>query len=112
MTNKLLLKLNTIFIIFKLIGLVSLHNSASYGHLEVSQLLIKSGANVNAADLWQFTPLHEAAQKGRAEVCSLLISEGADINFLNCHNKSPLDLAPRDLQERMACKYSMSFCKI
>ncbi|KAL7037562.1 hypothetical protein ACKWTF_009276 [Chironomus riparius] len=86
-------------------GLVSLHNSASYGHLEVSQLLIKSGANVNAADLWQFTPLHEAAQKGRAEVCSLLISEGADINFLNCHNKSPLDLAPRDLQERMAYEY-------
>lgn len=104
-------------------GLVPLHNSSSYGHLEVSQLLIKAGANVNASgnveysvtwnfvltqiiiDLWSFTPLHEAASKCRQEVCSLLISEGADINFLNCHNKSPLDSAPRELQERMTCKY-------
>lgn len=84
-------------------ALVPLHNSSSYGHLEVSQLLIKAGANVNASDLWQFTPLHEAASKSRIEVCSLLISEGADIYFLNCHNKSPLDLAPRELQERMIC---------
>jgi tankyrase len=82
-------------------GLVPLHNSSSYGHLEVSQLLIKAGANVNSADLWSFTALHEAASKSRTEVCSLLISEGADIYFLNCHNKSPLDLAPKDLQERM-----------
>jgi tankyrase len=74
------------------------------GHLEVSQLLIKAGANVNASDLWQFTPLHEAASKSRIEVCSLLISENADINFLNCHNKSPLDLASRELQEKMTCK--------
>lgn len=104
-------------------GLVPLHNSSSYGHLEVSQLLIKAGANVNASgetirprlrhrrpeldyflDLWSFTPLHEAASKSRIEVCSLLISEGADINFLNCHNKSPLDSAPRELQERMTCE--------
>lgn len=82
-------------------GLVPLHNASSYGHLEVSQLLIKAGANVNSADLWSFTALHEAASKYRTEVCSLLISEGADIYFLNCHNKSPLDLAPKDLQERM-----------
>ena len=109
-------------------GLVPLHNSSSYGHLEVSQLLIKAGANVNASgefsfdlvccllmmtmflDLWSFTPLHEAASKSRLEVCSLLISEGADINFLNCHNKSPLDSAPRELQDRMTCKSSWSCC--
>lgn len=30
-------------------GLVPLHNSSSYGHQEVSQLLIKAGANVNAS---------------------------------------------------------------
>lgn len=35
------------------IGLVPLHNSSSYGHLEVSQMLIKYGANVNALDLWK-----------------------------------------------------------
>ena len=44
-------------------GLVPLHNAASYGHLEIAQLLIKAGADVSAQDLWQFTPLHEAAAK-------------------------------------------------
>lgn len=46
-------------------GLVPLHNACSYGHFEVTELLIQHGANVNACDLWQFTPLHEACCKGR-----------------------------------------------
>lgn len=86
-------------------GLVPLHNACSYGHFEVTELLIKHGANVNANDLWAFTPLHEAASKSRVEVCSLLLSEGADPSLLNCHNKSAIDSAPtRELQERIACK--------
>lgn len=40
-------------------GLVPIHNACSYGHYEVTELLIKYGANVNIADLWKFTPLHE-----------------------------------------------------
>ena len=46
-------------------GLVPLHNACSYGHYEVTELLVKNGASVNAMDLWQFTPLHEAASKNR-----------------------------------------------
>jgi tankyrase len=38
---------------------VPLHNACSYGHFEVTELLINHGAHVNAMDLWQFTPLHE-----------------------------------------------------
>jgi tankyrase len=44
-------------------GLVPLHNSCSYGHIEVVEILLKCGANPNTFDLWQFTPLHEAAAK-------------------------------------------------
>ena len=54
-------------------GLVPLHNACSYGHFEVTELLIKHGANVNAMDLWQFTPLHEAASKSRVEVIFVFI---------------------------------------
>lgn len=68
--------------------------------------MIKYGANVNATDLWAFTPLHEAASKSRVEVCSLLLSKGADPTLLNCHNKSAIDSAPtRELQERIAYEY-------
>lgn len=75
------------------------------GHFEVTEILIKSGADVNANDLWAFTPLHEAASKSRVEVCSLLLSKGADPTLLNCHSKSAIDSAPtRELQERIACK--------
>lgn len=87
-------------------GLVPLHNACSYGHFEVTEMLIKHGANVNANDLWAFTPLHEAASKSRVEVCSLLLSEGADPTQLNCHSKSAIDVAPtRELQERLTHEY-------
>ena len=39
-----------------------------YGHFEVTELLVKHGASVNACDLWRFTPLHEGAAKGKYEI--------------------------------------------
>lgn len=54
-------------------GLVPLHNACSYGHYEVTELLVKHGASVNIADLWKFTPLHEAAAKGKYEIVKLLL---------------------------------------
>lgn len=94
--------------LFRCSGLVPLHNACSYGHLEVTEMLIKHGANVNAMDLWLFTPLHEAASKSRSEVCSLLLSEGAIPTIRNCHSKSPIDVAAsRQLQEKLICKLTV-----
>lgn len=53
-----------------------LHNACSYGHYEVTELLLLHGACVNVADLWKFTPLHEAAAKGKYEICKLLLKVG------------------------------------
>lgn len=50
-------------------GLIPLHNSCSFGHVDVVQALLLNGANPNAQDNWKFTPLHEAAIKGKADVC-------------------------------------------
>lgn len=58
-------------------GLVPLHNACSYGHYEVTELLLEHGACVNVADLWKFTPLHEAAAKGKYEICKLLLKVGS-----------------------------------
>uniref|UniRef100_H2ZNG0 Poly [ADP-ribose] polymerase n=1 Tax=Ciona savignyi TaxID=51511 RepID=H2ZNG0_CIOSA len=74
--------------------------------LTVTELLIKHGANVNAMDLWQFTPLHEAASKNRVEVCSLLLAHGGDPTTLNCHSKTAVDAAPnRQLQEKLIYEF-------
>lgn len=59
------------YVLFR--GLVPLHNACSYGHYEVTELLVKHGASVNVADLWKFTPLHEAAAKGKYEIVKLLL---------------------------------------
>lgn len=73
-------------------GLVPLHNACSYGHYEVTELLVKHGANVNVPDLWKFTPLHEAAAKGKYEIVKLLMKHGADVSKKNRDNATPLDL--------------------
>ena len=70
-----------------------IHNAASYGHLEVTDLLIKNGADVNAQDIYLFTPLHEATLKKKYEICKLLIRNHADIHLKNRDGQSPLDLA-------------------
>ncbi len=57
-----------IFIIIKG-GLIPLHNACSFGHVEVTLLLLRHSADVNARDNWNYTPLHEAAIKGKVDVC-------------------------------------------
>ena len=69
-----------------------LHNACSYGHYEVTELLVKHGANVNVADLWKFTPLHEAAAKGKYEIVKLLLKHGADPTKKNRDGATALDL--------------------
>jgi tankyrase len=67
-------------------GLVPLHNACSYGHYEVTELLVKHGASVNVADLWKFTPLHEAAAKGKYEIVRLLLKVCHKIMYVSCDN--------------------------
>ena len=72
--------------------------------------VIQHGANVNAMDLWQFTPLHEASSKNRGEVCSLLLANGADPSLFNCHSKNAMDVAAsKELADKIQCEsYDMS----
>ncbi len=46
--------------------------------------LVNANANVNAVDLWKFTPLHEAAAKGKYEICKLLIKVGVGVGVCVC----------------------------
>ena len=69
-----------------------LHNACSYGHFEVTELLVKHGANVNAADLWKFSPLHEAAAKGKYEIVKLLLKHGADPTKKNRDGATALEM--------------------
>ena len=96
-------------------GLVPLHNACSYGHLQVTELLIQvsiprlllwkpcvriyappltlqHGANVNESDFWGYTPLHEAAAKNKLEICRLLLEHGAQVDAKTREGQTPYDL--------------------
>eukprot|EP00435_Cladocopium_sp_Y103_P020871 s963_g5.t1 len=54
-----------------------LHMAARSGNVQVAQLLVSYGAEVNALNLDDLTPLVLAAQEGKQELCSFLLDVGA-----------------------------------
>jgi len=61
-------------------GMTPLYIAARYGCKEVSELLIKAGANVNALSDYGMTPLHAAAYGLHKEIIEGLIKAGANVN--------------------------------
>ena len=60
---------------------------------EIIDLLVKSGANVNAQDAEGFTPLHMAAIHGNLKIVKKLVDLEADVNIITTHGKNAAELA-------------------
>jgi ankyrin repeat protein len=60
-------------------SLSALTYAASHGHFENVKLLIKAGADINAAEKWGVTALQSAAQNGRLDMTIYLLENGADV---------------------------------
>ena len=74
-------------------GSTPLHCATWKGHLGVVELLLKSGADVNALnnnDHWGTTPLHAAAHANQRAIAELLIANGADVKAINLNGRTPL----------------------
>eukprot|EP00443_Scrippsiella_acuminata_P055851 CAMPEP_0115528120 /NCGR_PEP_ID=MMETSP0271-20121206/83222_1 /TAXON_ID=71861 /ORGANISM="Scrippsiella trochoidea, Strain CCMP3099" /LENGTH=110 /DNA_ID=CAMNT_0002960021 /DNA_START=11 /DNA_END=340 /DNA_ORIENTATION=+ len=67
-----------------LLGRTALSLAAGAGHLEVCQLLLETGAEVEAMDHMQKTPLTYASRAKHFEVCRLLLEQGADVEATDC----------------------------
>ena len=72
-------------------GKTALHYAAEYGHLEIADLLLANGANVNHRDDDKATPLYFAAVGGFVELAKLLLVYGADINARDKARETPMD---------------------
>ena len=74
-------------------GYTPLQIAAARGAVEIVQLLIDSGAVVDARDFAQETALHSAARGGSTNVVELLLSRGTDVNARSTNGATPLSEA-------------------
>ncbi len=72
----------------------ALHYAAENGQIELTDLLVRKGANVNAADDYGLTPLHTAVvglyAKPNVETVKNLLKAGANVNARDGNRKTPL----------------------
>merc|ERR1712100_21540 len=76
-------------------GRTPLNEAAEQGHTEITNLLLKKGADPNniARKSDGSTPLHYAAN---AEIAKLLLDNGAKVNQADNDGYTPLDRATND----------------
>lgn len=60
-----------------------LHHAACAGHVEIIELLLKTGAAVDALALNGATPLMRAIQSSRPSCVDVLLEAGADVHAVN-----------------------------
>ena len=77
-------------------GITPLAWAALAGHAEIAELLLRSGAGVNAKNRDDGTALHGAAFFGRVEVAELLLKNGANTDAKHESGDTPLDSANVD----------------
>ena len=78
----------------------ALHWAASFGSAEVVDLLLKRGANVNAANADGCTPLHDAVQRKDAAIVKILLDAGADVSTKAINGKLK-GKTPKDLSSKI-----------
>ena len=71
----------------------ALHRAVLRGHMDIVDLLINNGANVNLKSESGDTALHYAAKKNHIDIVEMLLKNGADINITGYRGLVPLHFA-------------------
>ena len=64
-------------------GETPLHYASAYGRLDIVQLLVDHGADVNATQQHLWTTLHLASSYGYLGIARLLLDRGANVDARN-----------------------------
>lgn len=76
-------------------GKTPLHEACLKGHVAAVELLLNSGAKVDARRPNGFTPLHYVAANGHKDVCSVLLAHGAECTVPDRLGDTPFHMACR-----------------
>ena len=83
--------------------------AATFGQVEVTRILIKAGAELNARNNSGGTALHVACFYCQPEVVELLLNEGADPERLNNWQLTPLEVATCEFNAELEEVYRHSY---
>lgn len=84
------------------VSLPHLYNAVNHEHVEITRLLLDSGADINLRfGPAKRSPLHEAVKLANLDIIKLLVERGADINIRNTHDRSPLYYARNMIPDRI-----------
>ena len=83
-----------------------LHYASRAGHVEIVELLLSNGANVDAMSKSSATPLHFACAAGRVDVVRILLRFGADTKLKDKSDRDAIDVAQQYKQESVLTELS------
>jgi ankyrin repeat protein len=81
-------------------GFPPLYYAAVKNRIEIAEVLLRNGANVNMGE-GSNTALHAAALNGQAEFALWLLNHGAHVNALDYEGKTPLAIAEKAGQSKL-----------
>lgn len=84
---------------------IALHHLATWDdehNVEIARLFIQAGANIDERDDFKSsTPLHQSVVNKQYKMTEFLLSQGADPDIKNEHDKTPLDCAIKQKNQKM-----------
>ena len=86
------------------LGRTPLHLACINNQLAVAQLLVRSGAQINATDNNECSPLHYVVQNGNKELLEWLLTKQPDINIKNHEGLTPLEMNSHESIQEMLIK--------
>ena len=71
----------------------ALHQVAKTGNLDIANLILNNGVNINEKNKDDLTALYIATQNGHLELVKLFLENGADKSISDKDGKTPMDIA-------------------
>lgn len=87
-----------------------IHEAAVAGDVELVEMLIENGADVDDRDVHGYTPLLLAIQSGHTDIAKVLIAGGADVNA-RAVNDGGEDVTPLDLSIILGHRFTESLLR-